>query len=92
MQVATLLPCREPLALLMPALNMFHAGTAPQLMAVPTHFFKVVLGEFGGARRAAVGAFVMPNAPIEPDTPLTSFAVPVSALEEVAGGCYLGGG
>lgn len=55
-------------------------------MAVPTHYFKVVLGEFGGGRRGAVGAFVMPNAAIEPDVPLASFAVPVSALEEVAGG------
>lgn len=27
----------------------------------------------------------MPNAAIEPETPLASFAVPISALEEVAG-------
>ncbi|KAI3428702.1 hypothetical protein D9Q98_007526 [Chlorella vulgaris] len=60
-------------------------GTPPQLMAVPTHFFKVVLGEFSGGRRAAVGAFVMPNAAIHPQVPLASFTVPISALEEVAG-------
>ncbi|KAL4428150.1 hypothetical protein ABPG75_002239 [Micractinium tetrahymenae] len=60
-------------------------GTPPQLMAVPTHYYKVVLGEFSGGRRAAVGAFVMPNQPIDPDTPLASFAVPISSLEEVAG-------
>ena len=64
------------------------AGTLPQLMAVPTHFYKVVLGEFRrreGGQQAALGAFVMPNAPIEPDVPLAAFTVPLSALEEVAG-------
>ncbi len=39
------------------------AGAPPQLMSVPTHYFKVVLGEvkpqFGGAAKTAVGAFVM---------------------------------
>jgi DNA/RNA endonuclease G (NUC1) len=59
-------------------------------MAVPTHYYKVVLGEikpqFGGAAKTAVGAFVMPNAPIEADMPLLAYAVPISALEEVAGG------
>ncbi len=54
-------------------------------MAVPTHYFKVVLGELNGGKRGAVGAFVMPNAAIAPDVPLTSFAVPISALREVAG-------
>ncbi|KAL4420173.1 hypothetical protein ABPG77_008309 [Micractinium sp. CCAP 211/92] len=60
-------------------------GTPPRLMAVPTHYYKVVLGEVSGGKRAAVGAFVMPNQPIDPDTPLASFAVPISSLEEVAG-------
>ena len=59
-------------------------------MAVPTHFFKVVLGEIkpqhGGAAKTAVGAFVMPNTPIDADMPLLAYAVPLSALEEVAGG------
>ena len=32
-----------------------------------------------------VGAFVMPNAPIPAGTPLASFAVPLEALEQVAG-------
>ncbi|GAB4818802.1 hypothetical protein N2152v2_005848 [Parachlorella kessleri] len=64
-------------------------GAPPQLMSVPTHYFKVVLGEvkpqFGGAAKTAVGAFVMPNAPIDPDMPLLAYTVPLSALEEVAG-------
>lgn len=32
-----------------------------------------------------VGAFVMPNEDIDPDTPLTAFVVPLEALETVAG-------
>lgn len=57
-------------------------STPPQLAPHP----QVVLGEVSGGKRAAVGAFVMPNQPIDPDTPLASFAVPISSLEEVAGG------
>ncbi|PSC75639.1 Mitochondrial nuclease [Micractinium conductrix] len=70
-----------------PGYHMQHPmiGTPPQLMAVPSHYFKVVLGEYSGGRRAAVGAFVMPNAAIDPEVPLASFAVPIGALEEVAG-------
>ena len=54
------------------------------MVAVPTHFFKVVLAE--GDQEAALGAFVLPNAPVQPDTPLTAFSVPVESLEEAAGG------
>lgn len=64
-------------------------GTPPQLLAVPTHFYKLVLGERAGVAGAqptrAVAAFVMPNAPIPEAHPLTAYAVPISALEEVAG-------
>lgn len=61
------------------------------MVAVPTHFFKVVLAEraSGGAegdREAALGAFVLPNAPVQPNAPLTAFSVPVESLEEAAGG------
>ena len=71
------------------------AGTPPRLVAVPTHFFKVVLAERGSAagdeaeQDAVLGAFVLPNAPIQPDTPLTAFSVPVESLEEAAGGAIL---
>lgn len=60
-------------------------------MAVPTHFYKVVLTErksrmpMGGSPKVAVGAFVMPNAHIVPDLPLTAFSVPLEVLEDVAG-------
>lgn len=69
-------------------------------MSVPTHYFKVVLAENSsgkhGQHKAAVGAFVMPNAAIDPATPVTAFAVPLEALESVAGGLgfefFLGSG
>lgn len=59
-------------------------------MAVPTHFYKVVLAEskskvpFGGSK-VSVGAFVMPNDQIQPDMPLAAFTVPLEMLENVAG-------
>ena len=53
-------------------------------MAVPTHYFKVVLGERQPGD-AVVGAWVMPNMAIDPDVPLTAFTVPLTALETVAG-------
>lgn len=68
------------------------AGKPPQLVSVPTHYYKVVLAENSsgkhGQHSAAVGAFVMPNAPIDPQTPVTAFAVPLEALESVAGERY----
>jgi DNA/RNA endonuclease G (NUC1) len=58
-------------------------------VAVPTHYFKVVLAENSsgkyGQHKAAVGAFVMPNSAIDPATPVTAFAVPLDALESAAG-------
>ncbi len=76
------------------------AGEAPRLVAVPTHFYKVILAEtdaksgggllpskasLSGSTRV-VGAFVMPNQAIDPTTPLAAFAVPITALEEASGG------
>lgn len=62
------------------------SGEIPRLVGVPTHFFKVILAEPKGADlEPVVGAFVMPNAAIDPRTPLTLFSVPISALEEAAG-------
>lgn len=62
-------------------------GTPPRMMAVPTHFYKVVLAEDSMDREETTvfGAFVLPNAPINPETPLAAFTVPLSALEEAAG-------
>ena len=68
-------------------------GDAPELVHVPTHFFKVVLVRGGdesstapnASRRPVAAAFVLPNAPIPPETPLETFAVPLAKLEAAAG-------
>jgi hypothetical protein len=62
-----------------------YLGTAPRLVAVPTHFFKVVLAADARGAPVAIQAFVLPNAPIPGGKPLTAFAVPLAALEEAAG-------
>jgi endonuclease G, mitochondrial len=64
------------------------AGTAPTAVAVPTHFFKVVLAENepGSKKpRYSVAAFAIPNRPIDPRTPVSSFVVPIDFLESVTG-------
>lgn len=58
---------------------------SPPNIAVPTHFFKLIVGERNGDDKIAVGAFVLPNAPIDNLVPLTSFQVPVEALERSSG-------
>ena len=79
-------------------------GEAPELVAVPTHFFKVILVDehandpekdvtlLGDVvdynappKSAKVAAFVLPNAYIDPNTPLSNFAVPLESLEAVSG-------
>ena len=54
-------------------------------VSVPTHFAKVILtaqdgvpGQPGAA--TSLGAFVLPNAPIPDEEPLTNFSVPGTAL------------
>lgn len=60
-------------------------GTPPNV-AVPTHFFKVILAEDGvKGGNVSVGAFVLPNAHIENHTPLQSFEVPVGIVERASG-------
>ncbi|KAI5780164.1 mitochondrial nuclease [Peziza echinospora] len=59
---------------------------SPPNVAVPTHFFKVILGEDGTTGgKVAVGAFVLPNAVISNRTPLTEFEVPVEIVERASG-------
>lgn len=43
-------------------------------VAVPTHFYKVIVGETNDGK-LDMEAFVMPNAPIDDNTPLTNFQV-----------------
>ncbi|CAK7268381.1 nuclease [Sporothrix epigloea] len=68
---------------------------SPPAVAVPTHFYKVIYAETvpsagaapGGSPTApvALGAFVLPNAPIPNDKPLTDFEVPLEAVERASG-------
>ncbi|KAK0711044.1 hypothetical protein B0H67DRAFT_584068 [Lasiosphaeris hirsuta] len=58
----------------------------PPNVAVPTHFYKVIYAEGttpGGP--VALGAFVLPNARIPNDKPLTDFEVPIEAVERASG-------
>lgn len=58
---------------------------SPPNIAVPTHFFKLIVGETNGSKDIAVGAFVIPNEPVDNATPLTTFQVPVDVLERSSG-------
>jgi endonuclease G len=63
-------------------------GAPLQWVAVPTHFFKVLVAYDGSnptASALAAAAFVLPNAPVSSATPLASFAVPLGVLEAVSG-------
>ncbi|KAK7516796.1 uncharacterized protein IWZ02DRAFT_470405 [Phyllosticta citriasiana] len=59
---------------------------SPPSVAVPTHFYKVIFAEDGRAGgNVALGAFVLPNAPIPNDKPLVEFEVPVEVVERASG-------
>ncbi|ETS76107.1 Mitochondrial nuclease [Pestalotiopsis fici W106-1] len=60
----------------------------PPNVAVPTHFYKVIFAEAAPGTAAgpvAIGAFVLPNAPIPNEKPITDFEVPVEAVERASG-------
>ncbi|OCL02542.1 hypothetical protein AOQ84DRAFT_357331 [Glonium stellatum] len=58
----------------------------PPNVAVPTHFYKVIFAEDGGVGgKVALGAFVLPNARISNDKPLSDFEVPIEAVERASG-------
>uniref|UniRef100_A0A060T622 Endonuclease n=1 Tax=Blastobotrys adeninivorans TaxID=409370 RepID=A0A060T622_BLAAD len=57
----------------------------PPNIAVPTHFFKIIVGEDTAKNDVAVGAFVLPNEQIDNSTPLKSFYVPLNAIERATG-------
>ncbi|KAK4313495.1 hypothetical protein Pmani_015157 [Petrolisthes manimaculis] len=55
-------------------------------VAVPTHLYKVVVGRSNkDAAPAAVGAFIVPNAPLDYSHHLTQFQVPLDKLERKVG-------
>lgn len=59
-------------------------GTPPDAVAVPTHFFKVVLVRTRGGAFATAG-FVLPNRAISEKQALTTFLTPIDAIEKAAG-------
>ena len=66
----------------------------PPNVAVPTHFFKILIGEDPilpslPRNGVAVSAFVLPNEKISNSTPLESFAVPVNAIERAVGAEFM---
>lgn len=55
-------------------------------VAVPTHLYKVILAQNDSSPDSlALGAFVVPNAPIGFERPLTEFQVSLSDLERMSG-------
>ncbi|KAI8891175.1 hypothetical protein K501DRAFT_235070 [Backusella circina FSU 941] len=59
-------------------------GSKMPLIAVPTHFFKIILLEQEDST-FAMGAFVLPNQAIANKTPLSQFQVNLKAIERAAG-------
>ena len=53
-------------------------------VAVPTHMFKVLLGVREDSAKG-IAAFVLPNAPITQEHPMTHFQVPPSYVERLTG-------
>lgn len=61
---------------------------SPPSIAVPTHFFKLIVGENNSSNDnepISVGAFVLPNAVIDNNDSLTKYQVPIEALEGASG-------
>lgn len=53
-------------------------------IAVPTHYFKVILGETGN-NQLELQSYILPNQPINENTPLHMFQVPVETIEKASG-------
>ncbi|KAL4096240.1 hypothetical protein PRIC1_009602 [Phytophthora ramorum] len=60
-------------------------GTPPDAVAVPTHFFKVVLGEKRGDKGFATAGFILPNKVIPENKNLRDFQTPLDVIEKQAG-------
>lgn len=59
-------------------------GTPPDAVAVPTHFFKVILAERRGSAFVTAG-FVLPNRPIGDKKELREFQAPLDVIEKQSG-------
>lgn len=54
-------------------------------VAVPTHFFKVLILELPDGQGVELRSYVMPNRPIPEQTPLEHFLVPIETVERASG-------
>jgi len=54
-------------------------------VAVPTHFFKVIVGEHESTKDLELEAYVLPNEPIPDHVALHTFQVPPDSVERAAG-------
>ncbi|XP_071760624.1 endonuclease G, mitochondrial [Centroberyx gerrardi] len=54
-------------------------------VAVPTHFFKVVILERAGGGGVELRSYVLPNAPVDEKIPLERFLVPIETIERASG-------
>ncbi|GMF59425.1 unnamed protein product [Phytophthora fragariaefolia] len=70
---------------LAPALSYPVLGSPPDTIAVPTHFFKVVLGEKRGGKDFATAGFILPNKAIPENKELSDFLAPLDVIEKHAG-------
>lgn len=58
---------------------------SPPNVAVPTHFFKLIVAETNGQDSIATAAFVLPNDKIDNSDALVKYQVPIEALERASG-------
>ncbi|XP_042339040.1 LOW QUALITY PROTEIN: endonuclease G, mitochondrial-like [Plectropomus leopardus] len=54
-------------------------------VAVPTHFFKVLILEQVDGRGVELRSYVLPNEPIDEKIPLERFLVPIETIERASG-------
>ncbi|XP_034450888.1 endonuclease G, mitochondrial isoform X3 [Hippoglossus hippoglossus] len=54
-------------------------------VAVPTHFFKVLILEQADGRGVELRSYVLPNEPIDEKVPLDRFLVPIETIERASG-------
>ena len=58
-------------------------GDAEPNVAVPTHFWKVILAQKGS--NGVMASFLLPNERIDDSTPLSAFMVPLHKIEKATG-------
>ncbi|XP_020496451.1 endonuclease G, mitochondrial [Labrus bergylta] len=54
-------------------------------VAVPTHFFKVLILEQANGRGVELRSYVLPNEPVDEKIPLERFLVPIETIERASG-------